>query len=74
MFPHPYMLEDALAWVAKATHAAPSIFFAIDLSGEAIGGAGVIAEKVYRYTQDSSATGWDSPIGVEELQRPVRGR
>ena len=45
MFPHPYTHKDAVTWVEMAENAAPSIFFAIDLHGEAVGGAGVIAKE-----------------------------
>jgi RimJ/RimL family protein N-acetyltransferase len=43
MFPHPYTHEHAVKWVEVANNSEPSIFLAIDLRGEAIGGAGVIA-------------------------------
>lgn len=45
MFPHPYTHADAVAWVAIAGAPSPSIHLAIDLSGEAIGGAGVVAQE-----------------------------
>ena len=43
MFPHPYTVADAVAWIKTANESGPNIFLAIDLAGEAIGGAGVIA-------------------------------
>jgi RimJ/RimL family protein N-acetyltransferase len=43
MFPHPYTHEDAVEWVGIASNPGASIFLAIDLEGEAIGGVGVIA-------------------------------
>jgi RimJ/RimL family protein N-acetyltransferase len=43
MFPHPYTDADAVAWVKTANEPGPSIFLAIDVEGEAIGGIGVIA-------------------------------
>ena len=45
MFPHPYTIADAVAWVRTAIEPGPSILLAIDLEGEAIGGAGVIASE-----------------------------
>ena len=44
MFPHPYTHENAVQWVAIARDPGASIFLAIDLAGEAIGGVGVIAK------------------------------
>jgi RimJ/RimL family protein N-acetyltransferase len=42
MFPHPYTHDHAVEWVDIAAKSAPSIFLAIDLEGEAVGGVGVI--------------------------------
>lgn len=43
MFPHPYTHDHAVDWVEVAGKSEPSIFLAIELNGEAVGGAGVIA-------------------------------
>jgi [ribosomal protein S5]-alanine N-acetyltransferase len=43
MFPHPYTHQHAVEWVEFSANASASIHLAIDLEGEAIGGAGVIA-------------------------------
>ena len=43
MFPHPYTVADAVAWVRLATEPSPNIYLAIEHQGEAIGGIGVIA-------------------------------
>lgn len=43
MFPHPYTHDHAVDWVEVAGKSEPSIFLAIDLNSEAVGGAGVIA-------------------------------
>lgn len=41
-FPYPYRMADALAWIDTAdAQGRPPINFAIDLEGEAIGGAGL---------------------------------
>jgi [ribosomal protein S5]-alanine N-acetyltransferase len=45
MFPHPYTHEHAVEWVDIAAKSAPNVFLAIDLLGEAVGGAGVIARE-----------------------------
>ncbi|MFN8997785.1 MAG: GNAT family N-acetyltransferase [Betaproteobacteria bacterium] len=45
MFPHPYTRSNAVEWVALASEPSESIFLAIDLAGEAIGGVGVIARE-----------------------------
>jgi RimJ/RimL family protein N-acetyltransferase len=44
MFPHPYTHDRAVEWVQIAAQS-PSLFLAIDLNGEAVGGAGVIARE-----------------------------
>jgi ribosomal-protein-alanine N-acetyltransferase len=43
MFPHPYTHDDAVEWIGIASDPGASIFLAIDLEGEAIGGVGIIA-------------------------------
>ena len=41
-FPHPYTVSDAQAWIAACeAHRDPTMNFAIDISGEAIGGIGL---------------------------------
>lgn len=45
MFPHPYTHADAVEWVSIANAPGPNLSLAIDLAGEAIGGAGVIAAE-----------------------------
>jgi len=39
-FPHPYTLADAQYWLNYTTTASPVVNFAIDISGEAVGGIG----------------------------------
>lgn len=39
-FPHPYTIDDAKAFIAKATGAAPETMFAICAGDEAVGGIG----------------------------------
>ena len=43
MFPHPYTEADADYWLSFANQAAPSIHYALEFAGEAVGGIGVIA-------------------------------
>jgi RimJ/RimL family protein N-acetyltransferase len=50
-FPHPYTEADADAWLEIASTSGPSIHFAIELNGQAVGGVGVIAgESISRHT------------------------
>jgi len=39
-FPHPYRVEDARAFIAKALQMSPQTFLAIEVGGEAAGGIG----------------------------------
>jgi len=39
--PHPYSLQDADEWIAKAASRTPQTHFAIVVDGEAVGGIGV---------------------------------
>lgn len=39
-FPHPYSVEDARAFISRATSAAPETMFAICIQDEAVGGIG----------------------------------
>jgi RimJ/RimL family protein N-acetyltransferase len=42
LFPHPYSINDAVAWVALNTSATPRLFaFAIEVEGKLAGGCGV---------------------------------
>lgn len=51
MFPHPYTEADADYWLSVANQAAPSIHYAVEFEGEAVGGIGVIAgEGIARFT------------------------
>ena len=43
MFPHPYTLADAEAWVRIANEPSASLHLAIEFQGEAVGGIGAIA-------------------------------
>jgi RimJ/RimL family protein N-acetyltransferase len=46
LFPHPYTSEAATAWLSDPVHAAePPTEFAIDVSGEAVGGIGLIVGR-----------------------------
>jgi RimJ/RimL family protein N-acetyltransferase len=48
-FPHPYTLGDAEAWLRLAPEESPETNFAIDVGGEAVGGAGLtLRGDVYR--------------------------
>jgi len=48
-FPHPYTLADAEKWLAHVCPVRPVRFFAIDVAGEAVGGAGIAPlEDIYR--------------------------
>jgi RimJ/RimL family protein N-acetyltransferase len=44
-FPHPYTEEHAQSWIKSALIEEPTINFAIDFDGEAIGGIGLIFNK-----------------------------
>jgi RimJ/RimL family protein N-acetyltransferase len=54
LFPHPYTGEAADAWLSHPLHAAePPTAFAIDLSGEAVGGIGlVVGHDVERFSAE----------------------
>lgn len=41
LFPHPYALADAHAWIDRIVDQEPAISFVIDVGGEAIGGIGL---------------------------------
>ncbi|CAN5714135.1 GNAT family N-acetyltransferase [soil metagenome] len=45
LFPHPYTEADADFWVSLASNAAPSVHFAIEMDGMAIGGVGLAAQE-----------------------------
>ena len=48
-FPHPYTLAHANQWLAKVCLVHPVRFFAIDVAGEAVRGAGIAPlEDIYR--------------------------
>lgn len=50
-FPHPYTPRDADSWISIANRAAPSVHVAIEIDGEAVGGAGLVAgEGITRCT------------------------
>lgn len=51
LFPHPYALADAKAFIAKAITAGPETNFALEIEGEAAGGIAVQPKSdVYRRT------------------------
>ena len=53
LFPHPYTLEDARWWVARAPAQDPETSFAIATADEPIGGIGlVLGEDVNRYSAE----------------------
>lgn len=53
MFPHPYGIADATAFISKAIGTRPATCFAIATQSEAIGGIGLtIGEDVHRYTAE----------------------
>jgi [ribosomal protein S5]-alanine N-acetyltransferase len=39
-FPHPYTVHDAMSFIRRVQSREPQTFFAIDVSGEAVGGIG----------------------------------
>jgi len=41
-FPHPYHLEDAVAFIGRCREAEPQTNFAIDVEGQAVGAIGLI--------------------------------
>ena len=43
-FPHPYLLDDARAWLAAASVVKPQTSFAIDVGGAAVGAVGLELE------------------------------
>jgi ribosomal-protein-alanine N-acetyltransferase len=52
-FPHPYTRADARNWIKAALSAKPETSFAIDISGEAVGGIGFeIKTDVERYSAE----------------------
>jgi len=52
-FPHPYRLQDAEAFIAKATATEPKTIFAIATPVEAIGSIGlVVGQDVHRFTAE----------------------
>ena len=52
-FPHPYTAADARNWIQRALSTRPETSFAIDLSGEAVGGIGFdLRTDVERYSAE----------------------
>ena len=52
-FPHPYTKADAENWIQSALSARPETSFAIDISGEAVGGIGFdLRTDVERYSAE----------------------
>jgi len=52
-FPHPYTRADAQWWIQNALSARPETSFAIDVSGEAVGGIGFeLKTDVERYSAE----------------------
>lgn len=52
-FPHPYTLMDAEEWVRYASRENPTLNFAIEVDGEAVGGIGLVPkEDIYRRTAE----------------------
>lgn len=48
-FPHPYTIQDGERWLRAAGQADPETNFAIDVSGHAIGGIGLLLrDDIYR--------------------------
>ena len=48
-FPHPYTLDDAKAWIERASTDRPMTSFAIVVDGEAVGGVGFfLQEDIFR--------------------------
>lgn len=53
IFPHPYTVADARAWVRTASVADPPTELAIDVDGEAVGGIGVqLKRDIHRRTAE----------------------
>jgi len=52
-FPHPYSKADAESWIQSAMSTRPETSFAIDISGEAVGGIGFeLRRDVERYSAE----------------------
>jgi ribosomal-protein-alanine N-acetyltransferase len=52
-FPHPYTLEDAIWWIGFANAENPTVNFAIEIEGVAVGGIGLILrDDVYRLSAE----------------------
>jgi len=53
VFPYPYPLRDAEAFISRAIDAAPATLFAIATPSEAIGGIGLLpGEDIHRHTAE----------------------
>jgi ribosomal-protein-alanine N-acetyltransferase len=51
-FPSPYTVDDAIEWIKRTQHQAPTLNFAITIADNPIGGIGLeLREDVYRKTQ-----------------------
>ena len=49
VFPHPYTMDDGVAWVRKQAGEVPQTQFAIDVDGAAVGGIGLrIGSDIHR--------------------------
>jgi len=72
-FPHPYTLENARAFLARATTQDPVTYFAIATPEEAIGGIGItLNQDVHRLTAEMGywlgEPFWDKGIMTETVE------
>lgn len=58
LFPHPYRLHDAQAWVRLNQNAEPTLNFAIEHGGTLAGGVGLMPGDVERGRGGSTAIGY----------------
>jgi RimJ/RimL family protein N-acetyltransferase len=78
LFPHPYTRTDAKKWIGHCeSEASKPANFAIELSGEAIGGVGVrLLDDVHRLTAEIGywigEPFWGKGIATEALKRTTR--
>ncbi len=53
MFPHPYRLNDAVAWIARTSEADPPTALAIEVDGACCGGIGyVLGSDIHRFSAE----------------------
>ncbi len=74
-FPHPYGLDDAKRFIAKAQGMDPQSYFAVVVSGRIAGGIGYTpGSDVERVGAEVTATGWGLSSGAAVSGPPRFGR